>query len=287
MSWLIYSFLCAFSLATTDALSKRALEEHNPIQIAWVRLEYMVPFLLVIAPFITIPQLDATFWRVVILTLPLDLLAYVLYIEAIRVSPLSLTIPFLALTPTFLIGTSWVMVGEFPSKSGLVGILLVTMGAYLLNVHLTKEGIWGPLHAIRRERGSLIMVGVAFIYSLTSNLGKIAINHSSPLFFSVLYFTLLTIVFYIYALARGKAPRLFSKPKKFAPIGFFNAMMIITHFLGLELTKVSYLISIKRTSLLFSIFYGYVMFREENIRERLLGGLVMLAGAVLISLGPA
>lgn len=285
MSWLVYSLLCAFSLATTDALSKRALAENDPTHIAWVRLEYMVPFLLVIAPFIAIPPLDSTFWRVVVLTLPLDLLAYVLYIEAIRISPLSLTVPFLALTPTFLIGTSWVMVGEFPSNSGLLGILLVTTGAYLLNVHMAKEGIWGPLQAIRRERGSLIMVGVAFIYSFTSNLGKIAINHSSPLFFAVLYFTLLTLVFYIYALARGKRPRLFSSPRKFAPIGFFNAMMIITHFLGLELTKVSYMISIKRTSLLFSIFYGYVMFKEENIRERLLGSAVMLAGAVLISLG--
>ncbi len=285
MSWLVYSFLSAFSLATSDALSKRAMKEHNPTLIAWVRLEYMVPPLLVIAPFIAIPQLDTTFWLIVILALPLDILAYVLYIEAIRISPLSLTMPFLALTPTFLIGTSWIMVGEFPSDPGLLGILLITTGAYLLNVHAAKEGIWGPLHAIRRERGSLIMVGVAFIYSITSNLGKIAINHSSPLFFSVSYFTLLAIVFYIYALARGEAPRLFSQPRKFAPIGFFYAMMVITHFLALELTKVSYMISIKRTSLLFSIFYGYVMFKEENIRERLLGSAVMLSGAVLISLG--
>jgi drug/metabolite transporter (DMT)-like permease len=286
MNWIAYSLLCAFSLATTDALSKRALEEHNPILIAWVRLEYMVPFLLAVALFIPIPPLDATFWAVVVMALPLEILAYVLYIQAIRISPLSLTIPFLALTPSFLIGTSWIMLGELPSTSGLVGILLVTVGAYLLNVHTTtKEGLWGPLRSIRREKGSLLMALVAFIYSITSNLGKIAINHSEPIFFSILYFILLTILFYLYAFLRGEAPRFFSQPRKFAPIGFFNAMMVITHFLALELTKVSYMISIKRTSLLFSIFYGYVLFKEENIRERLLGSLVMLGGALLISLG--
>jgi drug/metabolite transporter (DMT)-like permease len=46
------------------------------------------------------------------------------------------------------------------------------------------------------------------------------------------------------------------------------------------------MISIKRTSLLFSIFYGYILFKEENIRERLLGSFFMLGGALLISLGP-
>ena len=39
------------------------------------------------------------------------------------------------------------------------------------------------------------MIGVALIYCFTASLGKIAIEHSSPLFFAVTYFIALTVFF--------------------------------------------------------------------------------------------
>jgi uncharacterized membrane protein len=44
------------------------------------------------------------------------------------------------------------------------------------------------------------------------------------------------------------------------------------------------MISIKRTSLLFSMIYGYFMFREERIGEKTIGAILMLAGFMLIVL---
>ena len=61
-------------------------------------------------------------------------------------------------------------------------------------------------------------------------------------------------------------------------------MMIIFHFLSIELIEVAYMISVKRSSMLFSVIYGSVIFKEFNIRERLIGSSVMIAGVVLITL---
>jgi uncharacterized membrane protein len=44
------------------------------------------------------------------------------------------------------------------------------------------------------------------------------------------------------------------------------------------------MLSVKRTSLIFGVLYGWLLFKEGNIRERLLGTVVMLAGVVLIAM---
>ena len=54
--------------------------------------------------------------------------------------------------------------------------------------------------------------------------------------------------------------------------------------MAVTLIEVPYMISVKRTSLLFGIIFGAIFFGETNIRERLVGGIVMIIGVVLISI---
>jgi uncharacterized membrane protein len=42
------------------------------------------------------------------------------------------------------------------------------------------------------------------------------------------------------------------------------------------------MIAVKRTSLVFSVIYGWLIFKEEKIKERLIGSGLMLAGVVVI-----
>ncbi len=60
--------------------------------------------------------------------------------------------------------------------------------------------------------------------------------------------------------------------------------MIITHFVAISMTDVAYMISVKRTSLLFSVLYGHFLFGEEDITQRLLGSSIMVMGVILITL---
>jgi len=79
-----------------------------------------------------------------------------------------------------------------------------------------------------------------------------------------------------------RLPELRSGWKIFLLMGACHALGGLCHFKGLSMILVSYLISVKRLSLLLSVFYGGIFFHEEHIRDRLLGCLVMLAGVVLI-----
>jgi uncharacterized membrane protein len=284
MAWLLFALLTAFSLATADTLSKRRLRDTNEYVIAWVREGYALPFLVLVLLFIPIPDLDRTFWFTVLILLPLEITAILLYVKAIRVSPLSLTIPFMALSPAFIILIAFLFLGELPDLSGLVGVFLIVVGAYVLNAKISRKGLFEPIRAIGRERGSVLMIIVAFIYSITSTLAKVAVQHSSPIFFSFFYPFILTIILSCIIGYRGLFRKVVSRPMSFLAIGFFTAIMVISHFVALSLTDVVYMISVKRTSLIFSVIYGWLIFYEENIKERLIGSVIMVAGVVLIVL---
>ena len=283
MLWVIFALITALSLSTADALSKRALAKSDEYVIAWVREGYALPFIALAFFFIPIPHLDKTFYLSVLILLPLEITALILYVKAIKVSPLSLTIPYMALSPVFIIIIAFFLLGELPDASGFAGIFFIVAGAYLLNAKTGGSGLLAPIKAIAKERGSIFMIIVAVIYSITATIGKIAVQHSSPIFFGFFYPMLLTIVLSMVVGIKGTLYQVASRPIVFLFIGIFTAIMILSHFLAISMADVAYVISIKRTSLIFSVIYGWLVFKELNIGERLLGSGLMLAGVVCIT----
>src|SRR3972149_9859344 len=271
MTWVLLSLLTAFSLSTADALSKRALHRTDEIIIVWVREAYAIPFVALALFFTPIPTLDSTFLVTLMALLPLEVTALILYVKAIKISPLSLTVPFMALSPVFIIVIAFFMLHEAPDKSGFAGIALIAVGAYLLNASASKVGILGPIKAIGKEKGSLLMIIVALIYAITSTLGKIAVTHSNPVFFGFIYPLVLTSILTVIIVGKGKFKQGFSRPVAFIPIGFFTSIMMMSHFIAISMIDVAYMISMKRLSLLMSVFYGWALFKEEKIKERLFG----------------
>ncbi len=284
MEWFAFAIITAFSLSSADALSKKALSRSDEFVIVWVREGYALPFLLLGLLFIQIPALESGFWQTLAILIPLEILALVLYVKAIRVSPLSLTIPFMAVSPVFILFIAFALLGEWPTPLGLVGVLCIAAGAYLLNANASKSGPLGPIKAIIKEPGSVMMLAVAFIYIITSTLGKVAVEHSSPVFFGFFYPLVLTIILTPAIIYKGQLRQAFSRPATFIPIGALTAIMIITHFVAISMTDVAYMISVKRTSLLFSVLYGHFLFGEEDITQRLLGSSIMVMGVILITL---
>jgi drug/metabolite transporter (DMT)-like permease len=285
-TWVLLALISAFTLATSDALTKKALARSNEYLVAWFRILFSLPLLLLIWFFIPMPELDIEFYKAFAFALPLEIIAIILYIKALRISPLSLTLPFLSLTPVFLILISYLILGERVSFRGGIGIIFLTVGSYTLNLHEMRKGIFEPFRAITKEKGSVLMISVALIYSVTSSLGKMAIEHSSPLFFGITYFIAVTIVFAPIALWLGKDElKSFISGKQFKGLllpGLFYSVMIVSHMIAMSLAKVAYMISVKRISLIMGVVYGYFLFKEKNIKERLLGAVLMFIGFVMI-----
>jgi len=290
MDWLSLSLLCAFSLATTDAATKAWLRDYSARELSLVRLGMTG---LLMSPLLgslgTVPDLPVAFWGWIAGLLPLEITAMLLYMKAIRDHPLSLTLPYLAFTPVFVILTGLLLLGERISLGGAAGILLVVSGAWLLKVEHADFRDWrswgAPLTAILFEPGPRLMLVVALLYSLTSAMGKGAMRYMAPEHFGAFYFLLLGAAsLTLFAIPRPRIlADIWRRPWAALAVGLFNAIMVYTHFMALQRVAVAYMIAVKRTSLLFGILYGALLFHERGLGIHLIAGTLMLGGVFLIA----
>jgi len=253
--------------------------------IAFGRIVYPLPVLWAYAAIDGIPghgAIDPHLLLVFGIAVPLEIIALMLYIRALKISPLSLTVPFLSLTPAFLLVTSPVIMGEKTGTAGAVGVLCITFGAYVLFMNGEKSGPLAPFRQMFREKGALMMIIVAFIYSITSNFGKMGVLYSSPSFFAASYYSALAMVIFSMNARRGFIAMVAKKELIF--IGLASALMITFHMLAIRLVVVPYMISLKRSSLLISIILGGILFHEKGMAHKLAGGVIMMIGILLVAI---
>jgi uncharacterized membrane protein len=81
-----------------------------------------------------------------------------LYFRALQISPLSMSVPFLAFTPVFLIPTSYIVLGQKPNPIKSLGVVLIVVGSLAMHPHAFRHRLDGahkgrnpgkgqPLHA--------------------------------------------------------------------------------------------------------------------------------------------
>ncbi len=291
MTWLALALLSAFSLASADACSKKLLPGYRAREMVLVRFSFSALLLTPLLYFSPLPTVPPVFWCWLALALPLEILAMLLYMQAIRDSPLSLTLPYLAFTPVFTAMAGYLLLGERVSAQGLLGIVLVVSGAYLLNLEAAETPgrvrLSKPLRAIVNERGSRLMLAVALIYGLTSVIGKIELQYASSWSFAAVYFVLLGLLSLILFAFSSSRPRVLHvlgrKPAIHLLIGGLFTAMIVTHFMALERVATAYMISVKRISILFGMIYGALLFGEQDLLRRLAAGALMVAGVALLA----
>jgi uncharacterized membrane protein len=159
--WYFITILSGFCMAAADALTKKVSGRADALLLAWVREAYALPFLLPLLFFIKIPELDATFWIAMAICVAMAMISTVLYMRAIQVAPLSLTVPYLGLTPIFLLIIPSLVLGEQLTPVGILGVILVALGTYTLQLNRVKSGWLEPWLAIFKNRGSFYMLIVA------------------------------------------------------------------------------------------------------------------------------
>lgn len=296
MNWLIITLLCAFTLAASDAVAKKTLSHIDLRSLTLIRLGFagllMSPLLIDIQP----ANYPAEFWGWLTISVPAEIIAMLLYMKAIRDYSLSLTVPYLAFTPMFVIVTGWLVLGESISISGASGILLIVFGAWLLNIPETGTGfspnansdfqifikrVLDPFKNIFRNPGSRYMLIAAFIYSITASTSKAAMGYMGAQQFGAFYFACIGIV----ALLLFGRRSMVTIKKNFWPalaVAALMASMVFLHFKAIELVEAAYMVSVKRTSLLFGIIFGVMFFKEKHLGMHMLAAGMMLGGVFII-----
>lgn len=301
--WFFFASLTALFEACKDATGKQSLKTLDEYAVLFSFSAVGVVLMLPLLWFVGVPEIQPRFWLALTVGGSLNILAFTLYVRALKLADLSLTVPLVTLTPLFLLVTSPIIVQEQPTAADAVGVVLLVVGSYVLNLRspsVTEEGqtrerqgFWRPLRQMMQNPGSRLMLCVAFIWSITSNFDKIGVVNSSPLLWAIALFTVIAVgmVPFVFFSPHKKGQKKGSKLKAMlqswqllAVTGGFNAIAITFQMLALTMAPVAQVIAVKRMSALLSVLFGHFIFGEKGLRERLAGAAIMVSGVVIMSL---
>ena len=156
---------------------------------------------------------------------------------------------------------------------------MVTMGmAQIVGGKYTVKIFHNPWH--------IYMLIVAFLLSFAANYNKLVIQNSDTTFGSSVIFLLVGLLFLTRSVVKKYEIKAVYKKNlcKLLLVGLVFALAEITINMALIMQIVPYAISLRRLSILFSVFYGGLLFREKNIPQRSLAALIMLIGIIIIIL---
>jgi len=92
----------------------------------------------------------------------------------------SLVSPLLTFNPAFTLLIAWFTLDEVPGVRQTLGVVVVLLGAYLLEVEEARTGILAPLRLLLQRPGTLLAMLASALWGTTTVLEKLAIDHMTP-----------------------------------------------------------------------------------------------------------
>lgn len=287
----VLGFFLAFGTAISEAL-KDIFSKANLLHVDEYTAAFSMHLVIsvLLAPIVVTMGVQEVSTRFLIALLSasfIQLAVILLYMKAIKRAELSATVPLVTLTPLFMLLSSPLLIGEFPSVVGIGGIFLIVAGTYLLNMERNKKGFLAPFKTLVYSQSSRYMLIVAFLWSITANIDKIGVEETSPIFwaFSKDLLILSYLVPIVYFKSKAPLQQLRQRWLSLLGIGIFRTTSVITQMFAIQYILVAYVISIKRSSALLIILYAFFFLQErKNFKTRLMAVVIISLGLLLIAL---
>lgn len=266
---LVLAGACALAWAGLDAVRKRLSAVVLPLPLLALLNICLIP---VFATWWIVAGGTITDFEAYVvpasLALVLQIVANILFLAALRASPLSMTIPFLGLTPAFATLGGLVVLGEQPTTAQLLGVGLVVVGALVLGSAPSAEGERvGLLRAFVRERGAIMMCGVALCWAVTMSLDKRALAHAAVPIHALVDLVGVLVAVLIVLAVRGRLAELRVERSAWALLGLAGlifAAAFALQLLVIQVVEIAVVETIKRAvGLVSAVVLGKWLFGED------------------------
>ena len=142
-----------------------------------------------------------------------------------------------------------------------------------------------PITSLVRDRGPRLMLLVAIFWGITSTYDKVAVQNSNPFFYLGISYSIYTCLLLPFvAFKKSRIAAVVHNTKILTPLGITQGISVILQMSALPFTFAAYVVAVKHLSTVLGVLWGKILFKEEHIRERLLGAIIILVGITLIVL---
>lgn len=280
---LVVLLICSLGWAAMDVLRKRLAIHVPALPLVALLALGLVPLFAIWLLVAGWPRIDAGYTAPALLAVASNIAANLMFVHALRLAPLSTTVPLLSFTPVFTALLSAAVLHEVPTARPALGIVLVVVGALTLQ--------WGaPASTGRRYpafgAGQRLMLGVALLWSLVTVADKAAIGHASAALHGVVQTAGVGVVLLGVLAWRGELGSLVSLLRHrglFAGALVASGLALGLQFVAYGLVFVSTVESVKRTvGMLASVINGRVFFGEPLTPAKWAGVALLSIGVVLV-----
>jgi drug/metabolite transporter (DMT)-like permease len=275
----------ALCWAGLDVVRKAVAGKASPEALAVFLLLGQLPFLGAWAAYDQTWVTGVGYWSPAAASMAMNALANVFFMRSVQLSPLSRTVPFLSLTPVFGAAVAIPLLGEVPGTVHWAGILLVVLGAIVLNSDLA-DSWW---RSVSHEKGAPYMIAVAVLWAFSTALDKRALGHASPAAHAFLLSGGSATILLSWILSRGKQGEL--REVLSAPTGLlagliaFAVAALALQMVALQWLWVAVIETLKRAfGVVGSVVFGRLFFGEPITGRKVVAMGLMLAGTALLAL---
>ncbi len=292
MNWIGFSLLSAFFDAFVHVLSKKALKVNSHYEVSIVMTMFTAVFCAIWSYLYGVPRLDLYFFKLAALASIMGGVAMLCFLNGLKKSDVSFAIPLLCFGPIFTALWEWVFLSDSMSVVGCLGVIVVLLGTYSMELDQVKNGYLAPIKSLYYNSGARLVFTASLIWSLSAILDKVGVlNTNAVVWTGVVNFFMSIFLFASALLTKNiemqniNCKAIFSKNILLLfSLSVFFSLMIVLQLHAFSLINAAYVLSLKRASILLSVIGGFVFFNEEKIKERLLATLIMVFGGVIIIL---
>lgn len=200
---------------------------------------------------------------------------------------LSIVYPLARSAPLFVPIWAFIFIGESISPEGILGILLIILGIYILHLRgISRDSLLKPFHYVR-EKASVFALITALNVSFYSIVDKVGVSLINPVAYIYLMF-LFTFIFltpYV-LLTNGNSIRVeWSVNKKRILLSSFLCLTsYLLILMAFQISKVNYIVALRQISIIISVLIGIICLGERHGKLRVIAAVVMFAGFFLVTI---
>lgn len=246
-------------------------------------------FLSLLSAFIVVQlqwrDLPAAFWLYSVLGGMAGALGNGFLVKALQKGELSVLGPINSYKSVVGMIAAVFLLGEVPGAWGLVGVALIVYGSYFMLGTTGQKFSWALLRReeIQFRLWAMVLSAVEAVFVKKVILASsVTTGFLSWCWFGALFSFLLLFFYRVKPTSERKIG--LKDWKQYLLLIFCIGTMQFTTNYAFAHMPVGYALSLFQLSAIASVLLGYRVFKEQNIRRKLIGSVVMIAGSVVIIL---
>jgi len=283
--------LVLFAAALHAIWNYQIKKSYNKLAFVWLfqlmGLIFFLPLLIYYLPQVTIP---AKGWLFIAATGGIHAFYFGFLSTAYESGDLSLVYPVARGTGPLLVPILAVcFINEQICFAAGTGILLITSGVYLLHLpSFKKSDFFAPFSSMGRG-ATLWALGTGLTIASYSIIDKIGVTYVDPVVYLYFLFLGTWMALSPCVLAKKGAVKILGKEWEqnraaILLVGFLCFFTYLIVLYAMRINKVSYVVSVRESSILMSVLIGSFFLKETLNRQKFFGSLAIFLGVILIGI---